>query len=170
MADDIMKTPLSIKDLALTIKQSPFMNYSADQFVMFTIPGKPRAKARPRFTRNGHAYTPGNTTEYENWVKECYYLAYGNDRPMLVGELCAEIVAYYPIAESKSKGTKALMEQDQIRPKSRPDLDNIAKSVLDALNQIAYKDDSAVVSLKIEKKYAHDPRVEVTIYERNLIK
>ena len=163
------KRLLSIDDLREMVENSPFMNYPDNQFVMFNIPGKPRAKARPRFTQKGHAYTPGNTTEYENWVRDCYFREYGTEREMLKGELVAELVAYFPIAESKSKGTKQLMEEDQIRPKSRPDLDNIAKAVLDALNQIAYKDDSQVVALKVEKKYAHEPRVEVLIHERHLI-
>ena len=34
--------------------------------MVFEVLGKPQGKARPRFTRTGHTYTPNNTTNYEN--------------------------------------------------------------------------------------------------------
>ena len=42
-------------------------------------------------------------------------------------------------------------------PLKKPDIDNCIKVILDSLNGIAYKDDSQVVSLKIEKYYADKP-------------
>lgn len=56
-----------------------------------------------------------------------------------------------------------MMANDFIRPKTKPDLDNVAKVILDALNGIAYHDDSQVSRLLIEKRYAEEPRVEVMI-------
>lgn len=50
-------------------------------------------------------------------------------------------------------------------PTKKPDIDNIAKSILDALNKLAYRDDTQVVTLHMEKHYAEDPRVEVEIEE-----
>lgn len=39
----------------------------------------------------------------------------------------------------------------------KPDADNIAKLILDALNGVAYKDDAQVISLKVKKhKRTHD--------------
>lgn len=52
-----------------------------------------------------------------------------------------------------------------IRPTKKPDIDNITKAILDALNKVAYKDDSAIVRFSIEKYYSDSPRVEVTIGE-----
>ena len=49
------------------------------------------------------------------------------------------------------------------KPCKKPDIDNIAKVVLDALNDVAYGDDTQVVSLCMAKKYAESPRVEVEI-------
>lgn len=45
----------------------------------------------------------------------------------------------------------------------KPDIDNIAKVILDALNGIAYRDDTQVVSLSCQKQYAEEARVEVEI-------
>ena len=53
-----------------------------------------------------------------------------------------------------------------IRPTKKPDLDNIAKAVLDSLNGIAYKDDSQIVSMVVSKKYSNRPRVEITLKEK----
>nr|DAS21383.1 MAG TPA: Endodeoxyribonuclease RusA [Caudoviricetes sp.] len=41
----------------------------------FTIPGKPQGKARPRVRRDGHAYTPSQTTQYEEFVRFCWRCA-----------------------------------------------------------------------------------------------
>ena len=53
-----------------------------------------------------------------------------------------------------------------ISPTKKPDLDNIAKAILDSLNGIAYKDDSQIVSLLISKKYSDRPRVEIALKEK----
>ncbi len=41
-------------------------------------------------------------------------------------------------------------------PNVRPDLDNYAKGVLDALNGLCWRDDSSVISLNLHKRYATD--------------
>lgn len=74
-------------------------------------------------------------------------------------------MAYYPIVKSTSKKKKQQMLEDLMFPTKKPDIDNIAKSILDALNKLAYRDDTQVVTLHMEKHYAEDPRVEVEIEE-----
>ena len=58
-----------------------------------------------------------------------------------------------------------MMLDNKIYPTVKPDTDNIAKSILDALNGIAYKDDKQVVTLSVKKRYDEVPRVSVWIYE-----
>ncbi|MFS8542106.1 MAG: RusA family crossover junction endodeoxyribonuclease [Tissierellales bacterium] len=131
--------------------------------VEFVIPGEPKAKARPRVTKNGFAYTPKQTVEYENWVKQCYLIEHG--QAMLEGEIKATIKAFFTIPKSTSKKRKKLMIEGEIRPTKKPDTDNIAKSILDSLNGIAFKDDSSVVILEVYKYFDDNPRVEVTLEE-----
>ena len=69
--------------------------------IAFEIKGEPVAKARPRVTRFG-TFTPQKTLNYENWVKECFVLSYGNSFVPLEGQLRASIVAYFSIPKSKS--------------------------------------------------------------------
>jgi len=131
--------------------------------IKFTIPGEPKAKQRPRVTKQGIAYTPKQTIEYENWVKQCYLSEFG--QTMLEGEVKATIKAYFGIPKSTSKKKRKSMLNGEIRPTKKPDTDNIAKAVLDSLNGIAYKDDSAVVTLEVYKYFDEKPRVEVILCE-----
>ena len=57
------------------------------------------------------------------------------------------------------------MESGAIGCGTKPDADNIAKAVLDALNGLAYTDDSKVTRLVVVKLYGTEPRVEVKLTE-----
>ena len=70
-----------------------------------------------------------------------------------------------PVPESFTKRRKqAIMDGDN-RHTSRPDLDNLAKAVLDALNGIAFKDDSQISSMRLAKYYSFYPGVRLKIME-----
>lgn len=134
--------------------------------IAFTIEGPPVAKARPRVSfRHGRAwaYTPSRTADYEERVREAALDAF--KRPLL-GPLVADVTLGMPIPASWSRLKRALAAQGDIAPTGRPDLDNLSKGILDALNGIAYKDDSQVVRLTAEKVYATRPCVRVVIAEK----
>jgi Holliday junction resolvase RusA-like endonuclease len=131
--------------------------------VNFTIPGEPKAKARPRVTKKGIAYTPKETTEYENWVRQCYVT--GNQGKILKGQIKVIINAYFSIPKSTSQKKQKEMKNFLLRPTKKPDTDNIAKIVLDSLNKIAFDDDKQVIDLRVLKFYSENPRVEVTLDE-----
>ena len=130
----------------------------------FTIPGKPCGKGRPRFTKNGHTFTPEKTANYETLVKLAFRQAYPNAEPIAAKvEVIAKITAYYPIPVSTSKKLQAQMRAGLMKPTTKPDTDNIAKICLDALNGIAYHDDAQIVGLQVNKLYSDEPRVEVKL-------
>lgn len=130
--------------------------------IIFEIPGEPVAKARPRVTKWG-THTPEKTVNYETLVKEMYAITYG--QTMLEGELGIDIKLFFQIPKSTSKKKQELMEQGKIRPVKRPDLDNCMKIITDALNGIAYKDDSQIVQATASKYYSSTPRAEVYIQQ-----
>lgn len=127
--------------------------------VKLIVPGKPVGKERPRFAK-GRAYTPSMTAVYEEDVRKLYKV-----NRMMEGTLEAKIVAYYPIPKSTSNKKRVPMLNGTVKPVVKPDLDNIAKIILDSLNKVAYADDSQVVSLSVSKFYDDNPRVEVTLIE-----
>ena len=43
------------------------------------------------------------------------------------------------------------MLNGELLPAKKPDIDNIVKAVLDALNEVAYRDDTQVVELQVRK-------------------
>lgn len=129
-----------------------------------TIQGSPKGKERPRYGK-GQVYTPKGTVNYEEYIKLLFINKYGT--PLLDGEVKASITAYYSIPKSYSKKKREQAIQGIIRPTKKPDLDNIAKIILDSLNKIAYKDDSHVVGFKVDKYYSLEPRVEIELEKVN---
>ena len=131
--------------------------------VSFKILGEPFGKQRPKFTavgKFGRAYTPDKTVNYETYVKLTYNSL---DLPKLEGQIAFGVSAYYPIPKSTSQKKRNLMLSGAIRPTIKPDYDNIAKIISDALNGIAYDDDKQIVDARIKKFYSEIPRVEVEI-------
>ena len=136
--------------------------------VKFTVPGPPKGKARARTvkTKKGQtfSYTPEGTVLYENKIKTSYFQecreSFQNGEALKI-----TATAYFNIPKSTSKKKRQEMLSGQILPTKKPDIDNIVKCILDALNKTAYHDDSQVVQLTITKRYAERPRVEVEIQE-----
>lgn len=131
----------------------------------FIVMGKPQGKARPRFNRRtGHTYTPSQTRVYETEIKGSFLEKY--PRPIkLDTPLVVKIDAYFDIPSSASKNQQIAMAGGLIRPVKKPDADNIIKAICDALNGLAYVDDSQIVCVSCRKLYSNQARCEVTISE-----
>lgn len=131
----------------------------------FVIPGTPVAKGRPRMGRYG-TYTPKKTVEYENLVRMCWAEQSGESFEKGT-PLRAEIAAYFPIPKSVSNKKRYSMEG--MFHTHKCDCDNLAKSILDALQKkndgspFAFYDDSCVCELVVTKRYSGEPRAEVKI-------
>lgn len=139
--------------------------------VRFTIFGRPRGKERHRtatsinkFTGKVYSrpYTPTKTVNYENMVKHEYMAATKIKFPD-DAMLDMRIKAYYQIPKSASKSKKEKMLSGIIRPRVKPDVDNIEKIIADSLNKLAYRDDAQIVDMQCRKFYSDTPRVEVII-------
>lgn len=132
--------------------------------INFTVMGEPKGKGRPRFCRNtGHAITPKDTVNYETLVKMEYTQACGEQMFPDDAMLDMRIKAYYSIPKSASKKRHSAMLSGEIRPTKKPDMDNVIKIIADALNKIAYRDDTQIVDCQVRKFYSEKPRVEVMI-------
>lgn len=136
--------------------------------INFIVNDKPFGKQRPRFARKGRyisTYTPRETVEYENKVRKTYQKTVGDIQ--LEGPIEVNITGVFPIPESASKKQKIEMMNGTMQHTKKPDCDNIGKSILDALNGVAFKDDAQICMLSIRKKYGDPPKVIVSLKEIN---
>lgn len=136
--------------------------------VIFTVPGEPQGKARAR-TCGGHTYTPEKTVLYENLIKTEYARQCGNRKFATLSDGTAQpvavrIEAVYGIPKSYSKKKRERALNGELAPTKKPDADNIAKVVCDALNGVAYVDDTQVVDLRVFKRFG-EPCVTISICE-----
>jgi len=128
------------------------MNKGAMNFV---VPGEPVGKGRPKFARRGNfvtAYTPEKTASYENLVKLHAHAAMVG-RPLFDGPVAVEMHLFVtpPASWSKKKQLSAI--SGDLWPTSKPDIDNVAKGIFDACNNIVWGDDKQVVTLSATKCY-----------------
>lgn len=127
--------------------------------IEFIVHGKPVPKARPRVVR-GHTYTPKPTADYEKLVRQAFV---EQKQSMEFGLLKIHIIFFMPIPKSWSNDKKQRAADGILRPDTRPDLDNLYKSITDALNGLAYEDDSQIVTATISKYYSTEPKAFIKI-------
>ena len=126
----------------------------------FVVEGKPVGKGRPRLARYA-VYTPNKTVNYEYLVKFSYLQI--TNKKIEDGSIKIEIWAYFEPNKSESqKRQKELIGKPYCK---KPDIDNIAKSILDGLNGIAYRDDNQITELYVHKLYDTHARTEIEIVE-----
>lgn len=131
----------------------------------FEVIGKINGKARPRLNMyTGKVYTPTNTKDYENLIREYFKIKYHRNE-ILKGRIKVTIVAYFAVPKSTSKKDRENMLLGNISPTKKPDIDNIVKIVLDALNKYVFEDDNQITKLDVEKVYAEQEKVYVAIEE-----
>ena len=135
--------------------------------IEFTVNGPAVPKQRPRMGGR-RAYTPKKTKDYECKVRQAFSDAYHGDIPAYKDGVpvraCIEVIQGVPQSWSKKKREAAL--QNHVAPTSRNgDLDNIAKSILDALNECVYRDDAQITTLLISKRYGEEPQAIVKFCE-----
>lgn len=134
----------------------------------FEVIGAPVGKRRPKFsTVHGYAQAikPKEDVIYENLVKLSFQQAKPTDYNLFDKAVKMTILACFAIPKSFSKKKQKEALEGTIRPLTKPDADNIAKIICDALNDIAYKDDTQIIELTITKQYASEPKVKITLVE-----
>ena len=138
--------------------------------IQFTIPGEAVGKGRPKGTSQGgfvRMYTPKKTVLYESLVTNAFLENHTiQDIIKKPNGVRADIHVYKHIPKSYSKKKVQEILNGNIHLITKPDVDNVAKSILDALNGFAYEDDSQVYDLHIRKEYVQgESRTTVLIYQ-----
>ena len=127
----------------------------------FTVPGRPRAKARARVVR-GHAFTPEKTRADEAVVWAAFREAAGPEWKPHAGPVRMTVAAFrvLPASWSRRKREAALASGYWT---SRPDADNVLKLVKDALNGTAYVDDAQVADVRVVKRWGDEDATVVSM-------
>lgn len=106
---------------------------------------KLHGKGRPRTTRTGQVYTDPNDRLYEADIREKFIERCGDDMRYFDGPVTIEIVFTRPLPKSRPKRENG---SPDLR---KPDTDNLVKTVFDALNGVAWRDDAQIVKLIASK-------------------
>lgn len=131
----------------------------------FELKEKAIGKARPRFSyKMGRMYTPSATQKFEQKVKNAFLEKYRLEK-LLEKPIKALIIVEFEPPKSLSKKKRLELIEEVINYTKKPDIDNIAKIVLDGLNGVAYKDDSQIYRLEIYKRYGYENKIIVKLEE-----
>ena len=134
--------------------------------IRFALPIAPTAQARPKVAARGEfvqAYKTraqqANERTLEAWLKDHVPAV------PLSGPLALDFVAGLPVPSSVSKKRREAMLAGLELPAKKPDLDNIAKQLTDAMTRLRFwKDDAQIVTLRCKKLYAEAGFWEVGVY------
>jgi Holliday junction resolvase RusA-like endonuclease len=134
--------------------------------IRIIVPGQivPWKRAQRRRLGNGAVvtFTDRDVEAYHATVR----MAAGrvmDGRPPFSGAIEVTIIAVFPVPGSWSQKRRAQALAGTIAKVTKPDIENSAKGVLDALQSVVYCDDRQIVSLSARKIYGDRPRLEIEL-------
>lgn len=119
-------------------------------------------KGRPRMdTRSRRTYTPAKTRRAEDSIRRAWRNVHGEDMAAFTDPVVVQVAYTRPLAKSNPKYWAGRSDL------GKPDGDNVLKLVLDALNGLAFADDSQVIKLQLEKfprsPHGNQPHMDITV-------
>jgi Holliday junction resolvase RusA-like endonuclease len=145
------------------------MTKSDRKHITFTVFGVPVPKARARVSaalkKNGrrYTYTPERTRKAElDFITQA--AIHAPETPFS-GPITLSAAFHMPIPKSWPKWRKDEAMEYNIRPTCKPDIDNLVKLTMDAMNGIFWHDDAQIVSISATKCYSDDPRIAIYLKE-----
>ena len=135
--------------------------------IHFQVEGDPKGKGRPRFSRVGNftkVYTDKQTLTYEAMIATFAKQAMGGTE-LLKTPVSVFLYVRLPVPQSYSKKRRDACLSGLEKPCKKPDIDNIAKTYLDAMNGVIFVDDTQVIDLHVKKLYSVVAGVDVMVME-----
>ena len=128
---------------------------------------KPMAKQSFRTTRNGNKYLDPSVIKYRKTIRNMAILQMRNQKAEKIeGAVNMNIIYAFRRPQSLSKKERNEIDNGKIVPKTtKPDIDNLTKAILDALNGIVWKDDAQVTQINVQKIWSAKDQIEVEIWE-----
>jgi Holliday junction resolvase RusA-like endonuclease len=135
--------------------------------IHFQVEGDPKGKGRPRFSRVGNftkVYTDKQTLTYEAMIATFAKQAMGGTE-LLKTPVSVFLYVRLPVPQSYPKKRREACLSGLEKPCKKPDIDNIAKTYLDAMNGVIFVDDTQVIDLHVKKLYSVVAGVDVMVME-----
>ena len=137
---------------------------------LFEVPGTPVAQPRPRVTvrgKNAVGYVPAKhpVHAYRGSIVAAFCCLNEEYKREFLGPVSVAITFWFPRPQAMQWKSKPMLP---VPKTTRPDIDNLSKSVLDALEGYAYDHDAQVVELRAAKWYVQGggvPRTGICISE-----
>ena len=138
----------------------------------FYVMGTPVAMPRPRVVRTPsgktRTYNSSKSTTYKQMIKIHAKNAMNKaHKSMSEQPLKMELTFLFKPPKSYSKKKLLAVTKGELRYTKLPDADNLAKTVMDGLNKVLYKDDSQIVELVVKKEYGLEDGLKIKVEELN---
>jgi Holliday junction resolvase RusA-like endonuclease len=136
--------------------------------VVLDIDERPIAIQSVRQSKSGHSYQPARVKKFKRDVGRKAQLILGKHWQLIEGEVWVDIDLNFKLPKSARKAQRDHVYKlgHKLPYLSRPDVDNCTKGILDALNGIAWTDDSLVRDLHVRKNYAAEDSIRITLMRR----
>ena len=134
---------------------------------------KPMAKQSFRTNRKGYKYLDASVVKYRKTLRTMAIAQIQEQKAeKLDGAISIEILYSFQRPQSLKKSERNEIDSGKSMPKTtKPDIDNLSKAILDALNGIAWNDDAQVSEIKAKKIWSKQDQIEVKIMQiKNQIK
>lgn len=136
----------------------------------FELPIVPTAQARVRhgISKGGFvtAFKAGSQIRSERTLEACL-LEHKPAEPMC-GAIHLAFEAVLPVPSAVSKKKKTEMLAGIVHPLKKPDIDNLAKQILDAMTRLQFwEDDKQIVELHCKKTYGETGKWVVYVEEED---
>lgn len=134
--------------------------------ILFEILGDPVAQGRPiagkSFAGKTVLYDPLKSRNFKEYVR--MVAAQHAPKKLITGPIHLNLDFYRSTPKKyQTKPKQQLIDAGELLPTTKPDIDNLAKSVKDGLTKVIWQDDSQVVSMNLRKFYSMTPKVVVHI-------
>ena len=146
---------------------------NAHQLMTLVVPGDPPISKRPRASRirNGSGQVVGirvhaADADDQRSMRSEITLRIPDGHVPFAGEVELQMAVYRPMLAGWPQYKRLLAELGYVRPESKPDFDNFAKIIVDAMRGVLFVDDGQIVVGNVSLNYSVRPRLEITLSGR----
>lgn len=128
--------------------------------IEYTLYLVPKATPRPRASFSSRVFYVKGASDHKKLFKR---IIKDIDYKMIFTPCEFYCTTYHPIPKTMNAVEQVLAELGYIRPTSKPDFDNLAKTYSDMIQGILLDDDAYIIKGVSEKYYSVKPRIEIKL-------